>query len=247
MAIVKVFISYRRKDLLVQGAIRTMHDCLAAAYGKDEVFMDIDNIPLGCDFRKVLAEEVDRADVLLALIGPQWLEKLQERQDEARDFVRVEIDAALNRDIPVIPILMGDARMPEESELPECLAELAYRHAFRLVPQDRDFKTHIERLIEELTRHYGEMDDDPEASGGKVEATPLTGDIPQAPPSLIEEKAIDLTKVQRPAGGNNLSEEGGKGIRIPLPARRESPKVGRNDPCPSGSGKKFNACCGRAV
>jgi hypothetical protein len=79
--------------------------------------MDVDKIPLGVNFVKFLSEEVGKCDVLLALIGANWLtirdEKGNRRLDNPNDFLRIEIATALTRDIPVIPILLDGARMPD--------------------------------------------------------------------------------------------------------------------------------------
>src|SRR5712672_363266 len=98
----KVFISYRREDSA--GYAGRVHDRLAREFGRDLLFMDVDGIPLGRNFAKVLQEEVAKCSVLLAVIGREWLDARAEdglrRLDSPNDFVRVEIAAALQRDIP---------------------------------------------------------------------------------------------------------------------------------------------------
>src|SRR5262249_49759992 len=93
------------------------------------LFMDVDAIPLGTNFSKVLHEEVAKCGVLLAVIGPDWSDARDEhgnrRLDDPNDFVRIEIAAALQRNIPVIPVLLEGARIPKADELPEDLKELA--------------------------------------------------------------------------------------------------------------------------
>jgi hypothetical protein len=110
----KVFISYRRDDSA--GSAGRLHDRLALEFGRDLLFMDVDAIPLGLNFVKVLHEEVAKCNVLLAVIGPNWLSARDDqgnrRLDDPHDFVRVEIAAALQRDIPVIPILLDGAKVP---------------------------------------------------------------------------------------------------------------------------------------
>lgn len=90
---------------------------------------DVDSVPLGVDFRHYLDEQVGRCDVLLAVIGAQWLSLLNERRDDPEDFVRIEIESALARGIPVVPILVDEASIPKAGELPAGLAPLAYRNA----------------------------------------------------------------------------------------------------------------------
>jgi sulfatase modifying factor 1 len=151
----RIFISYRREDSeLFTGRL---HDRLEPHFGRENVFMDIDDIPFGVDFRKHLDEAVSRCDVLLAIIGENWLNVCHRegprqgsrRLEDPADFVRIEILSALARGIPVIPVLVGGARVPTERELPEGLKDLAYRHAAE-VRGGRDFKDHVARLIRGL-------------------------------------------------------------------------------------------------
>jgi|HubBroStandDraft_6_1064221.scaffolds.fasta_scaffold25604_2 hypothetical protein len=144
----KVFCCYRREDSTHQTG--RIFDQLTARFGKDDLFRDVDSMPLGFDFRNVLSEQVARCDVLLAIIGDAWLsaaEKTGERRlDNPGDFVRIEIESALRRKIPVIPVLVGHAPMPKTDDLPESLRELAFRNGLA-VRADPDFHHDIERLI----------------------------------------------------------------------------------------------------
>jgi hypothetical protein len=119
-----VFISYRRQES--SGLAGRLYDRLAARFGDDQVFMDVDTIALGVDFAEVITQAVSTCQVLLAIIGPRWLDVTDEngrrRLDDARDLVRLEIAAALQRNIRVIPILVEDAAMPPRQELPDDLA-----------------------------------------------------------------------------------------------------------------------------
>ena len=129
-----IFVSYRRDD--AKHAAGRLVDRLSQAFGPDQLFLDVDNIAPGLDFKKVLAEKVQACDVLLAVIGPGWLTSADERGsrrlDNPNDFVRIEIEAALVRDIRVIPVLVDGAPMPGEQELPDTLRSLADRNAVRL-------------------------------------------------------------------------------------------------------------------
>ena len=151
----KCFLSYRRKDLIVAGSIHRIYQRLERHFGDGHVFMDVDNIPPGADFREVLAHEVEQADVVLAVMGHQWAEFIAERAADPRDFVRIEIESALERDIPVIPLLIGGADVPEPETLPESIRELAFRNA-RKVDPGRDFDRNMERLIREMENHFRE-------------------------------------------------------------------------------------------
>lgn len=142
----KIIVSYRRSDsAAITGRI---FDRLVDRYGEESVFMDIDRIPFGTDFRHHIRDALQGADVLLAVIGPTWLGKTADGrtriQDEA-DPVRVEIDAALKQGLAVIPVLVDNATMPGAADLPESIRDFAYINA---APIDvgRDFRQHMERL-----------------------------------------------------------------------------------------------------
>jgi formylglycine-generating enzyme required for sulfatase activity len=148
-----VFISYRRSDSsAISGRI---HEHLVRALGKENVFKDVDSIPPGVDFRKVVGDSVALCDVLLAVIGVRWLGATdaagQDRLSLETDFVRLEIEAALKRDIPVIPVLVEGASVPTPDQLPPSLRDLAYRHA-SVVRNDPDFNHDMDRLIRALKR-----------------------------------------------------------------------------------------------
>src|SRR5262245_7845344 len=123
----KVFISYRRDDSA--GHTGRVKDRLAREFGNDLLFLDVDSIPAGANFATVLREEVATCRVLLAMIGPNWLDAHGEdgsrRLDNPKDFVRIEIATALQGDIPVIPILLYGAKLPKANQLPDDLRELA--------------------------------------------------------------------------------------------------------------------------
>jgi hypothetical protein len=129
-----VFISYRRGD--AEGQARALYGELVKLLGKDSVFMDVDSIALGRDFRHVLQERLGSCDVMLVLIGPSWLDSKDgvgaRRLDSSTDFVRQEIAAALKRNIPVIPLLVQGTQVPSPERLPEDLRDLSYRNAFEL-------------------------------------------------------------------------------------------------------------------
>jgi TIR domain len=146
----KVFISYRRADSA--GYSGRVMDRLDRELGRDLVFMDVDAIPLGTNFSKVLHEEVAKCSVLLAVIGPNWLDARDEhgnrRLDNPNDFVRIEIGAALQRSIPVIPLLLDGAKIPKADELPEDLKELALRNGMEI--RHASFQDDMNRLIRGL-------------------------------------------------------------------------------------------------
>jgi formylglycine-generating enzyme required for sulfatase activity/serine/threonine protein kinase len=105
---------------------------------------------LGLDFREILTERVAGCDVLLAVIGDDWLsiagKSGTRRLDDPGDFVRIEIQRALDRDIPVIPVLVGNSSVPQAVELPDSLRKLAFRNGLAVRP-DPDFHNDVDRLI----------------------------------------------------------------------------------------------------
>jgi hypothetical protein len=150
-----VFISYRRQDS--RDLAGRLADRLESRFGTAHVFMDVATIALGEDFLKVITEVVERCGVLLAVIGPRWLNITSEgglrRLDDPHDIVRLEIATALNRDIRVIPILAEGAEMPRHHDLPDDLARLAERHALRL--RHESFSSDSDRLLAEIERILG--------------------------------------------------------------------------------------------
>ena len=146
----RVFISYRREES--SGLAGRLYDRLAARFGDDQVFMDVDTIALGVDFADVITQAVATCEVLLAVIGPRWLtatdEDGQRRLDDPDDIVSLEIAAALERDIRVIPILVEGAAMPRRSQLPDRLAKLARRNA--LILRHESFRFDADRLLDAI-------------------------------------------------------------------------------------------------
>src|SRR5437667_7444472 len=143
----RVLISYRRSDSA--GMTGRIFDRLVAHYGKDSVFIDVDNIPFGTDFREHIRHALLGGDVLLVVIGQRWLgqsETGQSRIHDDGDPVRVEVEAALQGGIPLIPLLVDDARMPKTADLPASLQEFAFGNAVE-IDSGRDFNHHMERLI----------------------------------------------------------------------------------------------------
>ena len=145
-----IFISYRRED--AEGQAGRLFDDLSAHFGRDAVFMDVAGIKKGLDFRRIIDEHVTSCGVLLVIIGKRWLSvtdnKGKRRLDDANDFVRLETAAALSRDIPVVPVLVHDAVMPTEQELPDVLKELAFRNGTELTHARWD--SDVKLLVEDL-------------------------------------------------------------------------------------------------
>jgi hypothetical protein len=149
----KIFISYRRED--TEPFANHLKSELEKYVGKSKVFLDSKDIPLGRDWSDVLQRSVMGSDCLLALIGPKWLDiedsqTKKRRLDNPNDVVRQEIRGALkNKKVRVVPVLVGDARMPEQTDLPDELKELAARQNFEL--RQRRWEDDVRALAERLT------------------------------------------------------------------------------------------------
>jgi hypothetical protein len=150
-----IFVNYRRDDS--PGTAGRLRDRLADAFGPDSLFMDVDNIPAGVDFASHLSAQVAACDVFLAIVGPNWLNATGEtggrRIDDPDDFVRIEIAAALARNIHVIPLTIDGARLPKADELPDPLKPLIRRQAVEV--RNAHFHRDAEALIEKLHRALG--------------------------------------------------------------------------------------------
>lgn len=130
-----IFVSYRRDDS--RDIAGRLVDRLRQDYSDEQLFLDIDAIPPGMNFETVLAERLKACDVVLAMIGPHWVNAQdangQRRLEEPGDYVRREIAAALERsDVRVIPLLVSGAAMPRPEELPEDLKPLLARQNYQL-------------------------------------------------------------------------------------------------------------------
>jgi uncharacterized membrane protein YhaH (DUF805 family) len=130
----RIFISYRRGD--DQAAAGFLYDRLLQHFDRKQLFMDVDAIEPGVDFVKALDEQVAECIAFIAVIGPRWLNARNNdgnpRLDNPTDYVRVEIESALKRDIRVIPVLVDGATMPRPSDLPPSLQALARRNAVEI-------------------------------------------------------------------------------------------------------------------
>lgn len=156
----RIFISYRREDS--RGSAGRLYDQLAAYFGRDRIFMDVDTIQPGLDFVDAIEVAVRETDVLIVVIGSAWLNALDasgnRRLDNPEDFVRLEIATALNQNIRVIPVLVEGAMMPRSTDLPDDLKPLARRNAIEI--SHTRFHSDTQRLIQalELTLEQIEAD-----------------------------------------------------------------------------------------
>jgi hypothetical protein len=147
-----IFISYRREE--TAGYAGRLYDRLSDRFGEDRVFMDVDSIAIGVDFTRAVIEAVSACNILLALIGQDWSaitdSEGKRRIDNPDDFVRVEIETALQRDIRVVPVLVDGAVLPQADDLPPSLRPLTRRQALKL--SHAGFRSEISRLVAEVDK-----------------------------------------------------------------------------------------------
>ena len=148
-----IAISYRRQDS--SPVAGRLYDRLQAEFGKGSVFMDFDSIPYGVDFREHIKQTLQRAKVVVAIIGPEWSgagkDLTNRRIDDPTDFVRLEVASALENGIPIIPVLVNNTPMPDAKSLPPELEGLAFRNGLAL-DTGIDFHHHADRLIAGIHR-----------------------------------------------------------------------------------------------
>ena len=202
----KLFINYRRDDTAPYAG--RLYDRLSLRFGEDQVFIDIDQIEPGEDFVEVINRKVGTCDIAIVAIGPNWLHATdasgKRRLDDEEDFVRMEIVAALQRKIRVIPVLVGGARMPGRHDLPEALAPLSRRNAIEL--SETRFHADVNRLIEAIEKSVAVAEQKAEA-----EATRLAEEGRQAAQlaelKLAEEKKAAEAEAARLADEKRKREE----------------------------------------
>jgi hypothetical protein len=148
----RVFLCYRRSDS--PGTAGRLYDRLVAAFGADSVFMDLESLPVGADVTDALTEAVSSCHVVLAVIGQRWMTAADDAGvrpiDNPGDFVRIEIETALVRGVPVIPVLVDGAALPSPVDLPEALRDLASIQFARLSNTDFDRDSTV--LINQIGR-----------------------------------------------------------------------------------------------
>lgn len=194
-----IFICYRRED--TAGYAGRLADRLVERFG-DRVFIDVDAIEPGAVFAEVIADTVTHCRVLLVLIGDEWVNVTgadgRRRLDIADDFIRVEIETALNHDVWVIPVLVEDTPMPALSELPPSLARLAGRHALPL--SSTRFHFDCGRLLDTIGRvldgdgHDGTPPPPPVPPGIRLSHTEVDfGTLNVGTPSPVRTIHVDRT------------------------------------------------------
>jgi biotin carboxyl carrier protein len=203
-----VFLNYRREES--QWVAGRLHDRLAAAFGPGRIFTDVDSIGPGQDFTKVLEDAVGHCRVLLAIIGRNWVNALDEegrrRLENPHDWVRFEIETALGRrGVLVIPVLTDNAPMPQAGELPGELAQLSMRQAIKISADG------FTRDTDDLIAYLKEIFDPPVSPPPEVNPPPpptVTPSAPVTPPIAVAGYPVTPHDLQwsAPVTGNVVVE-----------------------------------------
>jgi pyruvate/2-oxoglutarate dehydrogenase complex dihydrolipoamide acyltransferase (E2) component len=187
---VKVFLNYRRTD--ADAWADRVFERLKTQLPNADVFMDIDGkIPLGHPWAAWLDSRVAACDLMLVLIGRTWVSEFQTRSSpDQRDYVRVEIESALSRKIPVVPVFLGDAPIPSSASLPASIRPLLDLQATRL--QRTSFETDAKALIDGVLR-----------SITLARSEPVRTPKPTPPPTRVP----DIAPAQSPSSQPKRSKE----------------------------------------
>src|SRR4051794_23971894 len=209
----RIFMSYRRQE--AEWPAGWLFDRLAEHFHGAEVFKDIDSIEPGDDFVEVITAAVQSCDVLLALIGDRWLtmtdDEGRRRIDNPDDYVRIEIQAALDRNVRVVPLLIYGARMPQAQDVPPSLAGLVRRQALELSVSR--FDDDVSRLLRVLDKTLAEARTRPaplqEQAGTPPETrTPSEADTPpQTQPQIQTPPEAQSPVETRTPSGTQISPE----------------------------------------
>jgi peptidoglycan/xylan/chitin deacetylase (PgdA/CDA1 family) len=166
-----IFICYRREDSAdVTGRV---YDRLIDHFGPERVFMDVEAIRLGYDFRSEIDQTIKVCSIVVVVIGDKWLAEVdgKRRIDDENDRVRIEIEAALRREIPIIPILTRGASHPTKAILPASLEDLAYRHGTSI--RHEHFRGDVDSLISQLDKLLARQASTPSTPAESKETTPV--------------------------------------------------------------------------
>jgi hypothetical protein len=153
----RIFLSYRREQAAPYAG--RLYDRLAQEFGESNVFIDVASIVPGEDFAEAIERVVENCSVVLVIIGRDWADirdgEGRRRIDSPDDWMRLEIEAALRKKLPVLPVLVAGAKMPGQEELPSPLASFSRRQA--IVLSDASFRRDAAELITVLQKNWGIM------------------------------------------------------------------------------------------
>ena len=230
----KLFINYRREDTrhASWSPLRPVNRALWRGSG----FHGHRSNRAGEDFVEVINRKVSTCDIAIVAIGPNWLGATdasgKRRLDDEEDFVRMEIVAALERNIRVIPVLVDGARMPRKQDLPEPLAPLSRRNAIEL--SETRFHADVNRLIEAIEKSFAAAEKKEELSATPTAPPPESAAVRQSESKDLSE----LSESTRSAGPMELKEIHGDATPVrsthmtpaPFPVPTSSPIAALKEP-----------------
>jgi hypothetical protein len=158
----KIFLSYRRDDS--SHATDRIYNRLVERFGKEKIFYDVDTLPYGEDWRRFIIEKVNECGLCLVVIGDHWIDirqrhgpqEGQRRLEDPNDVVRVEIEAALEAQVKIIPVFVGRGSMPREEEVPHSIQALVQRNAAEL-RAGPEFSQRLEKLVIHIESEIGDV------------------------------------------------------------------------------------------
>lgn len=198
----RLFLSYRRSD--AQSAARQLAEALERRLGDDSVFFDVADLELGDEWLEKIRDNVEAADVVLAVIGPHWLDVLDERSKRMRrdgryeDVMRLEIETALRAGANVVPVLVDDAQMPDADALPRPFRPLAGIQARALS------STSWERDVDALAKALAQLP--PREPRLPRQETPAPGSRPRTDAARIARYMADGSVVTVLGAGVNAAD-----------------------------------------
>jgi len=221
-----IVISYRRAD--AAGTAGRMFDKLTSHFGDGHVFMDIDSIPAGTNFRRYLRDILSHSDIVLAVMGPRWMgEGGRRRIAEDTDLVRFEVQTALEQNIPLIPVLVDHADMPRAEDLPDGLKDLVDLNAVEVGP-GRDFHVHMDRLIRSIETLLKAPKPAPDMVARPTDAAEMVPEEEQADEPAIARLLSELSQ-SAIAVGKSAAAQPADSLSSPAPNRGASNVAATSD------------------
>jgi TIR domain len=213
-----VFISYRRKES--SHIAGRLYDRLVERLGEARVFMDVDSIKPGQDWTEAISRAVAQCGLMLVLIGHQWgqMRRGAARIIETDDPVRLEVEAAFDQGIPIIPVLLEDATMPRHADLPETLAKLTHLQAIHL--RHESFKSDVANLLAFVQEVLGAY----EKEGGPRRAHVVVKNILDK--SEVATPSSDASRLQQADDASGPTSR--SGARSGPPPKEPSSRPGRS-------------------
>ncbi|TNC81289.1 MAG: hypothetical protein C9356_09285 [Oleiphilus sp.] len=184
----KIFINYRRESLdgADQNFVNRLKNFLSNAFPPQGIFLDSHSIPPASHFDDVIKEAINTSDVMLSVIGENWLQTLKENEaSDSKDFVVDEITHAISNKVAIVPVIVERARLPREADLPESIRGMLFRNAIHVRIADQQFENDLGQLVESLSLLFRD-----------APAPPETEPMSYLPPLLEKVSKLDSKNVE---------------------------------------------------